>query len=342
MLCDCFLPFITILTRRRQKVIFFHGGLLVIFCPVCDILKSKDGKYQEMTEEKEMTALIKKALAGERKNTEEKAFGNVHMLPIAAIYPNPAQPRKDFDDEKLISLAESVLRYGIIQPLTVRFAADFRVYPQNTPLEKLSYELVAGERRLRAAKIAGLSEVPCIIVDADGRESAELALIENLQREDLDIFEQAEAIRSLIEIYSATQEQAAAALGMSQSAVANKLRLLKLTLPERNIISEYSLTERHARAVLKLKDPEQRLALLAYAGKRQLNVSETEELVAKRLTAPEPAPQKRKTVIKDLRIFYNTLDRAIDTMEKSGIGVEKLKNETDSAVELIIRIKKGS
>ena len=288
------------------------------------------------------TEFFKKAFASPEKKTKAEIFGKIHMLPIGNIYPNSAQPRKNFDDERIMKLAESVIRYGILQPLTVRFAADPRIYSEKDSLKAYSYELIAGERRLRAAKIAGFTEVPCIITEADGRRAAELAIIENLQREDLNIFEQASAIGSLIDIYGLTQEQTAKALGLSQSSIANKLRLLKLTPPERKIIIDVSLTERHARALLKLSDSDIRLSVLETIIKKELNVADSEALIDKYLCSSENsyAIKKRKTVIKDIRIFYNTIDRAIDTMEKAGVDVAKEKRENEDTVEFVIKINK--
>ncbi len=266
--------------------------------------------------------------------------GKIHMLSTASIHPNPTQPRRNFDDDKIIALANSITQYGILQPLTVRLASDLRIYPKKTTVKGLNYELIAGERRLRAAKIAGLTEVPCIIIAVDNKRSAELALVENLQREDLNIFEQAAAISALIDIFHMTQEQTAAMLGLKQSSVANKLRLLKLTSAERSIIIENSLTERHARALLKLADLKMRLDILDTVVRKELNVSDTEALVDKKLTEGDFQIASKQPIIKDIRIFYNTIDRAIGLIEKAGIGVEKIRRENDDEVELVITIKK--
>lgn len=266
----------------------------------------------------------------------------IHMIPVDKIYPSPAQPRKDFDDERIIRLAESFTRYGILQPLTVRFAADPRIYSGRESLKNYQYELIAGERRLRAAKIAGFAEVPCMIAEADGRRAAEMSIVENLMREDLNLFEQAGAIGALIEVYGLTQEQTARALGMTQSSVANKLRLLRLSEREREMILENRLTERHARALLKIAAPEERIPVLEEVIRRELNVSETESLIEKRLSAADaPSPRVQRGMIRDLRIFYNTIDRAIDVMEKAGIGVAKERRESEEAVEVVIRIRKN-
>jgi len=280
------------------------------------------------------------------KKRRNSPFGKIYTVSIHRILPNPAQPRRSFDEDSLASLAESIRLHGVLQPLAVRYADEL---PKNARLFGFGrkgepvFELIAGERRLRAAKLAGLKEVPCLLIEADDRRSAELALTENLQREDLNLFEQAGAIASLIDIYGLTQAEAARSLGMSQSAVANKLRLLRLSSAERRIILENGLSERHARAVLKLTDPRQRLILLREAAKRSLNVSRLEDLVD-RIVCPLPEePQdipKPRIAVKDIRIVFNTLSRAVDTIERAGIAVAQEKREVGDAVEFVIRIPK--
>ncbi len=287
----------------------------------------------------------------------------VHMLPVDRIVPNPNQPRKVFDNASLYSLAESIRQYGILQPLSVRHITgneketplvqgrtgeisliSERVYnPKPQAGKPPLYEVIAGERRLRAAILAGLTEVPCLFSEVSDARSAELAIVENIQREDLNIFEEAEAIAQLIQTCSLTQEQAAARLSYSQSYIANKLRLLRLTDEERQIILENSLTERHARALLRIVAPEQRRKLLRAVIDKGLNVSQTEELID-RLLAPssqEPARKpQRKLILKDIRIFYNTIERAVDTISRAGIDVLHEKREDEDAVEYIIRVPK--
>lgn len=272
---------------------------------------------------------------------EGSIYGKVLSVPIGRILPNPAQPRKSFRDESLLRLADSILRYGILQPLTVRPADELPEEMKGKEIP-LVYELIAGERRLRAAKLAGLTEVPCMVIEADDRRSAELAVMENLQREDLGIFEQASAIASLIDIYGLTQEEAASTLGISQSAVANKLRLLRLTPTERLLITRHHLSERHARALLKICDPEKRIDILREVIRLECNVSHTEELID-RLLCPEEekTPRHRRPAIKDTRVVCNTIDRAIDTIEKAGISVEREKKETEDTLEVLIRIRKA-
>jgi ParB family chromosome partitioning protein len=253
----------------------------------------------------------------------------VRKIPIRSIVPNRSQPRRDFNENALALLADSIKKNGILQPLTVRRADSVG-----------TYELIAGERRRRAAAMADFCEVPCIIVQADDRKSAELALIENLHRENLNIFEQAGAMAALIDIYSLTQEQAAHQLSMSQSAVANKLRLLKLSESERQIILSSSLSERNARALLRISDVELRLAALRHIAARSLTVAESESYIEKLLCQKEEEKRRKnmKIVIKDVRIFYNTIDHAIDTMRRAGIDVTSSRRDNGDSVEMTIKI----
>lgn len=260
----------------------------------------------------------------------------VHRIAVSRILPNPAQPRKHFDSEETLRLADSIRTHGIVQPLCVRKPvstgdlADFDGV----------YELIAGERRLRAAKLLGLSEVPCIIIEADSLRSAELAIIENLQREDLNIFEEASAIAALIHLYGLTQEEVAAKLSASQSYVANKLRLLRFTEEEQRIILEKHLTERHARTLLRLADPAARRAAMDTVVARGYNVAATEEYVAALLDETERQPRRRTALVKDIRIFYNTVDRAVDIMHRAGIDAKTVKKDLGDVFEITVRIPK--
>ena len=197
-------------------------------------------------------------MAGFLTFTKEKPINRVVEVDIGEIRPNPHQPRSEFDIADIQSLADSILQNGILQD---------------------RYELIAGERRLRAAKLAGLRAVPCIILDISSRNSAIMALVENIQRQDLSFFDEASAIEKLITYYGMTQEDAAAKLGKAQSTIANKLRLLRLTADEREVIMKYNLTERHARALLRLAAPAERLAVLEKVVKQNLNVERTEAAV---------------------------------------------------------------
>lgn len=281
--------------------------------------------------------------------TASKTFSaKIHMIPVGLIRPNPSQPRKSFDDDAILRLSESIRQYGILQPLSVRASCslpDDKLISGEIQLvgeNQSYYEIIAGERRFRAAKLAGMTEVPCIILTVDSKKSAELAIIENIQREDLNIFEQAGAIASLIDIYKLTQEQIAGMLSVSQSYIANKLRILKLTSAERKLILESGLTERHARAILRIGDVNARIQALKMIITHEMNVSRTETYIEQLLVGDQnsqPASGKRKLILKDIRIFYNTIDRAIDTMERAGISVAKERRDGgDGVTELIIRI----
>jgi len=251
----------------------------------------------------------------------------VLFLPIDGIRPNPSQPRRWFDPAALAELSESIRRYGILQPLTVRRSAQ-------------GYELVAGERRLRAAKLAGLREVPCLLARAGEEDATLLALIENLQRRDLHYFEEAVAIAKLIASYGLSQEQAAEQLGKSQSAIANKLRLLRLSPECMTLLREHGLSERHARALLRLADDEARLAALRTIIERGCNVAQAEEYVDRLLRQAAVTPPKSRPtyVIKDVRIFLNSLHRQLGVMQRAGVNADVERADTDDEIRLTIRI----
>ena len=256
---------------------------------------------------------------------KEKVVNKVLEIEIDKIEPNPYQPRHDF--EGLEELAQSIRQNGILQPLTVR-------------RENNSYQLVAGERRLRAAKLAGMDIVPCILVEMTGRNSAVMALIENIQRQDLSVFDEAEAIAKLIDYYGMTQEDAAVKLGKSQPTIANKLRLLKLSEAVRKKIYEYDLTERHARALLKLDSEEKQLEAAEIIHKRGLNVSSSEKLIENMLEKQRERDslKKRSAVFKDVRLFVNTINKAIEMMKAAGINADSKKIQDEDFIEYIVRI----
>ena len=261
-----------------------------------------------------------------------RAAARIVPVDPTRIVPNPAQPRRFFEPDAIASLSDSIRQHGILQPLTVREIGDGR------------YELIAGERRLRAAILLGMPEVPCIVMEVDERESAALAIIENLQRHDLNFFEQAAAIASLIETCSLTQEEAAARLSVSQSFVANKLRLLRFLEDERELILSSGLTERHARTLLRLSGDD-RLTALREIVRRRLNVAETEEYVARLLTPPadEPAVRRESNRIRltrDVRLFCNSVNNALDILRRSGVAAESSRRESDSYTEIWIRVPK--
>lgn len=249
-------------------------------------------------------------------------------LPVSKIQPNPSQPRKVFQEEDLKELAQSIVENGLLQPVTVR-------------RENGVYYLVAGERRLRACKLAGMKEIPAILADCEPEDSAVLALLENVQRRDLQMFEQAAAIASLLREWNITQEEAARRLGMSQSYLANKVRLLKLSAEEQNEIIANKLTERHARALLRIDDIEIRRKVLRAVIARGLNVSQTEALVAESMKPKETGGKPRRTfVAKDIRVFINTIDHAVDVMKTAGIQAHTEKKETEEYIECTVRIPK--
>jgi ParB family chromosome partitioning protein len=267
-----------------------------------------------------------------RLNFLVKSENTISDIPIIKIRPNKAQPRKQFNEDELSALSRSIAENGILQPLTVRKASS------------TEFELIAGERRLRAAVLAGMKRVPCIIVKCSDKESAVYALLENLQRADLGMFEEARGISRLIRRYGLTQEQAAAKLGKTQSTIANKLRLLKLSEEEQEWIVNAGLTERHARTLLKIDDEDLRREALSKIISDCLNVTQSEELVGIYLhNNPKPERQRgrSKAVIKDLRIFLNSINRAIDTMRLSGIDAQSVKTDTENFIEYTIRIPKS-
>ena len=258
--------------------------------------------------------------------------GNIIWLPSEDIAPNPVQPRKLFDEEGLEELSRSIKSYGILNPLTVRCRGG-------------KYELVAGERRLRAAKLAGLQEVPCILLDVNMEDAGLIALIENLQRRDLDFIEEALGLSRLIRMFGLSQEEAARRIGKSQSAVANKLRLLKLPEDVLEKLRACGLSERHGRALLRLPDPNAQRLALAYIAANSLTVAAAEEYIEALLNAPEeaaPKPEPKRTlVLKDVRIFLNSLNRSLELMKQGGIDAGVKREETDELLVLTISIPKN-
>ena len=248
--------------------------------------------------------------------------GRVVFLPARAILPNPSQPRKVFKDEALAELAQSIHHHGILQPLSVRRVG-------------LTYELIAGERRLRAAKMAGLTEIPCIIMNMDDKESGMTALVENLQRQDLDFIEEARGISLLMERYSMSQEQAAKVIGKSQSAVANKLRLLKHSVPVLEALREGELTERHARALLKLPQEKDKLIAIAHIVKYKMGVAQAEQYIESLVTQKTP-----KQPAANVGAFLNSLNHSLARIQRSGISAVSERKETEDRIVLTITIPK--
>lgn len=258
---------------------------------------------------------------------KEREMTKVVSLPISSIFPNPSQPRKYFDSSSLDELTASIEEFGVLQPITVRKVRG-------------GYEIIAGERRYRAAENAGLDTIPAIIRNVDEKKSALLALLENLQRDDLSFFEIAESYQNLIRTQGMTQDEIAKKLGKSQSTIANKLRLLKLYPRTKRLICEYSLSERHARALLHLTDEESQLLAVRTITDKKLNVSQSEELVKKMLTKNKTSNQKFKLKsIQDIRIFTNTIKNAINLMKDGGINADMETNSFDWGIEYVIKVK---
>ena len=259
---------------------------------------------------------------------KEKESMKVVSLPIHSVFPNPLQPRKFFDTVSLEELTESIEEFGILQPISVRKVRG-------------GYELVAGERRFRAAQNAGLDSIPAIILNVDEKKSALLALLENLQRDDLSFFEIAESYQSLIKTQGMTQEEIAKKLGKSQSNIANKLRLLRLYPRTRRLILEYSLSERHARALLHLTNEESQLSAVRTINEKNLNVSEAEELIRKMLK-PTPSAPNQKLKFKsfqDVRVFTNTIKKALELMRDGGVNADMETNSFDWGIEYVIKVR---
>ncbi len=252
----------------------------------------------------------------------------------ALIEANPDQPRRIFEEEGLDALADSVRQYGILQPLSVRRAGEGAA-PR--------YQLIMGERRLRAAVMVGLDKVPCRVLSVSRERGAELAVVENLQREDLTVFEEADAISRLLSLYGMTQESLAERLSVSQSYIANKLRLLGLEEDVREKILVHGLTERHARALLRLKTAEKRREALSHIVKYGCNVAAAERYIDAMLEGEKTPPKRRhiRGAIKDLKLFYNSLDRALDIMKGAGVETKLKKREVEGGVEVTILLTKA-
>ncbi len=265
------------------------------------------------------------------KNRPRLFQNGITYLSVDEIYASPVQPRKRFHQESLQELSDSIARYGVLNPLTVRRRAG-------------NYELVAGERRLRASKMAGLAEVPCIVIDVNMEESSLLALIENIQRRDLDFVEEAEGISQLIRLFDMSQEEAAQRLGKSQPSVANKLRLLKLPADVLDKLREEGMTERHGRALLRLKTPDDQRAACSVMVRQGMNVATAEEYVESLLQIPTEKEQKarRKTlfILKDVRVFINTMTHGLEIMRQGGINADMQQLETENELILTISIPK--
>lgn len=266
-------------------------------------------------------------------NQQEMIKAEIKEIEVNLIVPNPYQPRRFFDKKQLDDLAQSIKQYGILQPIIVRKVGT-------------NYEIVAGERRFRASLILNFKTIPAIIKNLSDNEVAEMALIENLQREDLNFFEEAEGYAKLITDFAITQEEIARNIGKSQSTVANKLRLLNLPPEIRKEISVDVITERHARALLKLNNPRLQRDALNTIYEKNLNVRQTDELVENMLiqnetVVKEKINRKVTRIVKDMRIFLNTIRGAVQTIQDAGLNANISEQENDDYLEVIIRLPKN-
>ncbi|WP_054743217.1 nucleoid occlusion protein [Cellulosilyticum ruminicola] len=256
----------------------------------------------------------------------------IENVAVDRVRPNPYQPRKVFSDAALQELANSILEHGLMQPITVRMVGD-------------SYELIAGERRLKASKLAGLQTIPAVIVEVNTKDSAVLALIENLQRENLNFLEESQAYHTIMQDYGYTQQELANTLGKNQSTVANKLRVLKLSSTIQKLLIENNLTERHARALLKLPDEKFQLVALEKIIKQELNVKKSEQLIEQMLVditrenmIQHKANQKVKSYVKDMRLVTNTITQAVNMIQKAGVDAKYTMKEQEDGYEIRIKI----
>jgi ParB family chromosome partitioning protein len=260
---------------------------------------------------------------------EKTESEEVRKIPVAQIIPNRFQPRTIFDEEKISELALTIRTHGIIQPIVVRECEDGK------------FEIIAGERRWRAVQKLGWTEIPAIIKNLNDKETASVALIENLQREELTPIEEAMAYAKLLELHHLTQEALAQRLGKGQSTIANKLRLLKLPQEIQEALLQRTITERHARALIVLKDKEKQLKLLKEIVEKQLNVKQTEDRVLKMLEAANPKPKpKRKAFSKDVRIAVNTIRQSLTMVADSGLTIDSEEEDFEDYYQITIRIPK--
>ena len=253
----------------------------------------------------------------------KKAAGKIYFLPIDQIHPSPFQARRTFEEQELAGLAQSIRENGLLQPISVRKAAE-------------GYELVAGERRLRACKLAQMTTIPAILCSYADEQTAALGLLENIQRTDLNPFEQAQGLRDILVLWDCTQAEAAKRLGMAQPTLANKLRLLQLTGDQRQFVLDNNLTERHARAVLRLPENRRSEALINIA-KRRLNARQT-DLYIEQLLNSTAKGRHRISMVRDVRIFVNTIDHAIRLMTDNGVPATAHREEKDGYIEYTVRI----
>ncbi|NMB44993.1 MAG: ParB/RepB/Spo0J family partition protein [Firmicutes bacterium] len=279
-------------------------------------------------------ALVKGLKSWGRLFSKAESGNNLIQINVHEVSTNPYQPRQEFDEMELRELAGSIHEVGLIQPIVVRKC-------------KTGYEVVTGERRLRACKLLGLTEIPALLMELDDQRVAAISLVENLQRKDLNYFEEAAGYARLINDFNLTQEEVAQKVGKSQSAIANKLRLLRLSPEVRNWISPDTVSERHVRALLKLETVEEQIAVLQLIYERELTVRETEEVVERvrqNISQEINKQENRKKVsgiVRDARIFVNTIKETVARAKSNGVEMMLIENESEEVLEMIIRVRKA-
>lgn len=260
---------------------------------------------------------------------KEKQIQKVIMIPLNSIVPNKSQPRKTFDESAIYTLSQSIKENGIIQPVSVRKRGAI-------------YEIISGERRCRASKLAGLTEIPCIVMDIDDESSAIYALIENIQRSDLSFFEEAIAIDKLITEYGLTQQEAARRLGKAQSTIANKLRLLKFTDAERSVLVKGNLSERQARAIIRINDESERSKVLFEVIRNSLNLEQTENIVNRVLNSSvkdhQPKTNRQLFKIPLPKVYFNSINKIVSRMKDANIHCETVTSQANGFFEYTIRV----
>lgn len=273
---------------------------------------------------------------GNRRNLRMRER-EVARIPIDAIRPNPYQPRRVFAQDALEELCASIKQYGLLQPISVR------------KLGGDSFELIAGERRLRACRMAGMKFIDAIIFSTYEQDSAVIAMMENLQRENLHYMEEAEGYQNLIRDHGLSQDELARRLGKNQSTIANKMRILKLPMAVKRMLLQYSLTERHARALLRLHDEEMQMHVIQIIVQQNLNVKATEDLVERTISRmygiekeeeeqSRTRPSKISGFVRDTRLFVNSLRTVVQQMADAGLNPKLESKDKEEGMEIKIWI----
>lgn len=281
---------------------------------------------------------MKKKIIAKEVYKEEKINAIIYSIKPSQIKPNPSQPRTEFDIKEIGKLADSIRRYGLLQPLSVREIEHYNNKRGNEPL----YELVAGERRFRACKMLGMEHIPCIIINATDESSAELAIIENLLRKNLNFFEQAQAFSRLSTVFCLTQEEIAAKMSLSQSSVANKLRLLKLTQEEQTVIINSELSERHARALLRITDPNERRQALEQIILNKFNVSQTEKYISELLCSTSEPLQERPEMVYTPEKICASIYKYIAKLQKESKNLIINRRSDDKSITITLTVRKNA